>query len=65
MDELPRLDDTRCTGCSDCAEVCPAACLEMVGGLPWLPRPRACISCALCVEVCNPGALAMHPPTDG
>src|SRR6516225_740894 len=30
---LPQLDETRCTGCGDCAGVCPAGCLEMSGPL--------------------------------
>lgn len=57
--ELPTLDETRCTGCGDCAAVCPADCLEMSGPLPWLPRPADCVSCALCAAVCPAEAIAM------
>ena len=57
--ELPLLDETLCTGCGDCVAVCPTACLEMAGPLPWLPRPAACVSCSLCVLVCPAGALAL------
>jgi formate hydrogenlyase subunit 6/NADH:ubiquinone oxidoreductase subunit I len=57
--ELPTLDERRCTACGDCVAVCPAACLEMVGPLPWLPRPRDCVSCALCAAVCPAEAIAM------
>jgi len=60
--ELPLLDETRCTGCGDCVEVCPARCLEMDGPLPWLPRPLDCISCSLCVVVCPADALCLAPP---
>jgi NAD-dependent dihydropyrimidine dehydrogenase PreA subunit len=27
--ELPKVDETRCTGCGDCVIVCPEDCLEM------------------------------------
>ena len=72
MPELPVLDETRCTGCSDCVRVCPTECLEMAGpgGLtgrhpplsPWLPRPLDCISCELCVLVCPEDALRLATP---
>ena len=40
MRELPLLDEALCTGCGDCAAVCPTACLEMAG-LLTLPSPPA------------------------
>jgi NAD-dependent dihydropyrimidine dehydrogenase PreA subunit len=63
--ELPLLDETRCTGCGDCVAVCPTACLEMAGALPWLPRPGDCIRCALCVLVCPVDALKLGEPGAG
>ncbi len=59
MRELPALDETRCTGCGDCVRVCPADCLEMVGTLPWLPRPADCVQCALCAAVCPVDAVRL------
>jgi len=59
MRELPALDETRCTGGGDCVSVCPAECLEMVGTLPWLPRPADCVQCALCVAVCPADAVRL------
>jgi NAD-dependent dihydropyrimidine dehydrogenase PreA subunit len=56
---LPILDELKCTGCGDCVAVCPAACLEMGGPLPWLPRPADCVSCALCAAVCPEDAITM------
>lgn len=61
MRELPVLKATRCTGCGDCATVCPADCIAMNGVLPWLPRPADCIACTACVLVCPSDALSMQP----
>jgi Pyruvate/2-oxoacid:ferredoxin oxidoreductase delta subunit len=57
--ELPILDETLCTGCGICPEVCPTACLAMGAHLPWLPRPAECVACGLCVQVCPAAALEM------
>jgi NAD-dependent dihydropyrimidine dehydrogenase PreA subunit len=57
--ELPRLDETKCTGCIDCTRICPVDCLEMNGAFPWLPRPQACVACGICVEICPVRALEL------
>ncbi len=61
MRELPVVNSARCTGCGDCAPICPANCLEMNSALPWLPRPADCIQCSACVLICPADALAMRP----
>ena len=63
----------KCTGCSMCQQVCPAACIDMVvveGDWPRNPRKRfpridhsKCTFCALCVEYCPFGALSMTDAT--
>jgi formate hydrogenlyase subunit 6/NADH:ubiquinone oxidoreductase subunit I len=58
--ELPVLNEARCTSCGDCVLACPTDCLEMLGPLPWLPRPGQCVSCTLCVLLCPADALAMQ-----
>ena len=63
--ELPVLDEARCTGCGDCVAVCPAACLELRGKLPWLPRPADCISCAACAAVCPTDAIHLSADPAG
>jgi NAD-dependent dihydropyrimidine dehydrogenase PreA subunit len=58
--ELPFLDETTCTGCGVCVEVCPTDCLEMAGPLPWMSQPQMCVSCSLCALVCPAAALRME-----
>jgi MinD superfamily P-loop ATPase len=60
--ELPQLDEARCTGCGDCVAACPTACLDMLAVLPWLPRPRDCVSCSVCALVCPADAIQLQLP---
>ncbi|MEM0347697.1 MAG: 4Fe-4S binding protein [Zestosphaera sp.] len=67
------LDMSKCTGCSMCQQVCPAACIDMVsveGKYPQNPKSRfpridhsKCTFCALCVEYCPFNALSMTSAT--
>jgi NAD-dependent dihydropyrimidine dehydrogenase PreA subunit len=59
--ELPQFDEARCVVCEDCVAVCPADCLAMAGGLPWIVRPRECTSCGLCLEICPTDAVSLEP----
>jgi len=52
---------TRCTGCGDCAPVCPSQCLT-VAGVDDVPTKfaldlGACIGCGRCIEICPHAAL--------
>jgi NAD-dependent dihydropyrimidine dehydrogenase PreA subunit len=58
--ELPVVDETLCTGCGWCVEVCPTDCLALGKHLPWMPRPLDCVSCELCVLICPANALRME-----
>jgi formate hydrogenlyase subunit 6/NADH:ubiquinone oxidoreductase subunit I len=58
---LPEIITSKCLGssCQWCVSVCPVDCLEMTGFLPWLPRPRDCISCSACEQICPRDAILM------
>jgi len=63
-------DWDKCTGCGNCADICPNVAIEMVEipGLEAKPgekseRPRLdygrCCFCGLCVDICPPGSLRL------
>jgi len=63
-------DWDKCTGCGNCADICPNVAIEMVEieGLEPKPgekneRPRLdygrCCYCGLCVDICPPGSLRL------
>jgi formate hydrogenlyase subunit 6/NADH:ubiquinone oxidoreductase subunit I len=64
---LPQIDETRCTLCELCVEVCPCDAVELGEQGPILscpaicPIPDTCIAsangCRLCEEVCPTGAI--------
>ena len=57
----------KCTGCGDCAKVCPANCISLESqknernNRAWVSKFdidfSKCIFCGLCVEVCEPESL--------
>ncbi len=58
-------DDTRCTGCNLCIEICPGSALEMSGkkqvrmiSADLVP----CMACGDCVAICQPAALRLSAP---
>ena len=63
-------DWEKCTGCGNCADICPNQAIEMVEGpeievkpgekneRPQLDYGRCCF-CGLCVDICPPGALRL------
>ena len=61
MRELPVLDETKCPGCVDCVAVCPVRGPGMARPVPWVVRPKDCMSRAACVAVCPTDAIALCP----
>ncbi|MBD3370294.1 4Fe-4S dicluster domain-containing protein [Candidatus Fermentibacteria bacterium] len=63
-------DWDQCTGCGNCADICPNDAIEMVERPEIAPdpgekneRPRLdygrCCFCGLCVDICPPGSLRL------
>jgi len=63
-------DWERCTGCGNCADICPNSAIEMVRIDDLQPRPGEknerprldygrCCYCGLCVDICPPGSLRL------
>ena len=73
-DGLPKIDDSKCTGCGKCVSVCPRHLLALrSAGEPVnvvccskAPIPKnkqdcqaVCIGCQICVKNCPAGAISM------
>ncbi len=59
-------DIDRCTGCRECAEVCPARCIRVEEEVAHINKIwvsvfdidfSQCLFCGLCVSVCHPNSL--------
>ncbi len=51
-----RVDRASCTGCGDCASVCPVGAVELVDGKSHID-PYKCIGCGFCHGVCGYDAI--------
>jgi len=51
----PRLDAAACTGCGNCAQVCP--CEAITPGHPAHFDMERCVGCLCCTEICPEGAI--------
>jgi ferredoxin len=60
---IPVVEQKLCSGCGDCASVCEANAIELVGEKPIIDYER-CTSyngsdCSACVDVCPREAITM------
>lgn len=50
------VDTEKCTGCGDCAEVCPVEAISLKDGKAVVDEDE-CIECAACEEECKNKAI--------
>jgi uncharacterized protein (DUF362 family)/NAD-dependent dihydropyrimidine dehydrogenase PreA subunit len=60
----PTFDHQDCVGCGDCAEICPADTIDMVGQKPEVDLDD-CIRCFCCQELCKYKAVDIKRPLLG
>lgn len=51
-----RVDESKCTGCGSCVEVCPVGAIELVDGKAHT-RQEDCIECGACQAECENEAI--------
>jgi len=64
---LPEINESSCTGCGKCAEICPVEAMGMVSAnnpeKPKLKKAKLdgsiCLGCGVCVRVCRTEAIKM------
>lgn len=56
-----RLDDSVCTGCGQCARVCPHGVFQVVDGVARIVDLGACMECGACSLNCAAGAISLKP----
>ena len=45
----PKVDEAKCTGCGNCAEVCPSEVFEIKNNKSKVLHPEECVECETCV----------------
>lgn len=56
---LPLIDETHCTGCGACVDVCSPHCLKVQSGIAVLVDPYICGSEEHCIAPCQEKAIRM------
>jgi uncharacterized protein (DUF362 family)/Pyruvate/2-oxoacid:ferredoxin oxidoreductase delta subunit len=58
---LPKILPTKCTGCGNCAEVCPTNAIDPSTGKINLDR---CLNCMICADQCDKNAIVFNRKTN-
>ena len=54
------VDTDKCTGDSECVDVCPVEVCELQDGKAVAVNMEECLGCESCVEVCESGAITIE-----
>jgi len=60
---LRETDTEQCTGCGECASLCPVEAVQMIEGVPCIDSSW-CIGCGVCATVCPTEAVFLTPRED-
>jgi len=55
----PKVDEAKCTGCGNCAEVCPSEVFEIKNDKSKVVRPEECVECETCISECPEEAIKL------
>ena len=53
------VDQEKCTGCGECANVCPVEVYEIQDEKSVPVNEEECLGCESCIEVCPSGAITL------
>ena len=54
------VDESKCSGCEECVEVCPVDVFEIVDGKSSPVNSEECLGCESCIEVCEDDAIVVE-----
>jgi NAD-dependent dihydropyrimidine dehydrogenase PreA subunit len=55
----PEVDESKCSGCGNCVDVCPSEVFEMENDKSKVVRPEECVECETCVSECPEEAIKL------
>ena len=56
----PVIDTARCTGCGDCAQGCPVACISPAANETYRIDLSQCVDCGCCLKTCELDAVNLQ-----
>jgi ferredoxin len=54
---VPKVDQSKCTGCEACVEACPAEAIAIADSKAKI-NPDLCAECGACVDTCPVEAIS-------
>ncbi len=54
---LPNINLQRCTGCGQCADLCPTHAVDIINNKAIITRPQSCTFCEICESYCPEAAI--------